>query len=382
MSQENENASLKGIVRERIGRLQVALVRVNQALLRAGSKEYLLKRICDIMVHDAGYRIAWMGWLNPQTQVVVPAAFSGEPAGEYLQKIKVAANGRDEGQGPTGMALRQRTRFVCNDFLSDSRTRPWHDAARKAGIRSSAAFPFTCGAGNVCGTMNLYSDEIDTFQSTDVALLEEIAADLSYRLGQLEEAAGREKRVPEAGERGEMFRKFAEAAGEVLWIMKVHPELILYVNPAFEQIWGRTVAELYGNPRLWMDSIHLDDRPRITEIFSNWIHRIPGSGYNVEYRIVTTDGKTRWIHDRGFALLEEGEGGSYVAGIAEDITDRKIAEENLEASRERYRGILDNMMEGCMIIGFDWTYLYVNEAAARHGYQERKNLIGRSMLSV
>ncbi len=382
MSQGHENAYASGRRDERIGQLQIALSHVAQALLRAKSEEELLKKVCNIMVQDGGYIIAWIGWLNPQTNIVVPAAFSGETAGEYLQMIRVTANGREEGQGPTGRAIREGDRFVCNDFLSDSRTVPWHDAARKVGIRSSAAFPFTSGGGKVCGTLNIYSDERDAFQVPDVAIIGEITSDLSYRLMQMREVARREKLSIEVIKREELFREFTEAAGEVFWIMRIQPELVLYVNPAFEHIWGRPVGELYRNPRLWMDSIHLDERPRIMEVYSNWVQKIPGSRYDEEYRIVRPDGGTRWIHDRGFALLEEGEGGSRVAGIAEDITGRKIGEENLRASGERYRSILDNMMEGCMIIGFDWTYLYVNDAAARHGYQETQNLIGRTMMSV
>ncbi len=379
---DHEYASLNGQAKERISRLQIALGRVNQALLRAESKEDLFKTICDIMVHDAGYHIAWIGWLNPQTHIVVPAASSGEFAAEYLQMIRVTADGGEMGQGPTGAAIREERVFVCNSFLTDSRTRPWHDPARKTGIRSSAAFPFRCKGGTVCGTLNVYSEDLDAFQATDVALLEEIVADLSFRLSHLENIQEAEKPKTEMGEKKEMFRKFVDSAGEVFWIMNIQPELILYVNPAFEHIWGRPVAELYRNPRLWMDSIHIDDRPRIMEAFSNWIQKVPGSVYDVEYRIVRPDGNIRWISDRGFALLQEDGPGSSVAGIAADITDRKIAEENLEVSRERYKSILDNMMEGCMIIGFDWTYLYVNDAAARHGYQERQNLIGRTMMSV
>lgn len=382
MSHGQENVSSGGLQENRIGRLRIALSEVNRVLLRSQTREDLLNRVCDLMVREGGYPIVWIGWLNPQTHVVVVAASAGEHAGKYLKAIKVTANGREEGQGPTGTAMREGITFVCNDFLADPRTHLWHEAARQVGIRSSAAFPFTCGKSIPCGTMNLYSGEVDAFQETDVALLEEISADVSYRLAQLEETEKVEKSKLQTGDREEMFRKFAEATSAVFWIMKAKPELILYVSPAFEAVWKVSASDLYRNPRLWMDSIHLDDRPRVMELFSNWINEIPGAEYDVEYRIVRPDGKMRWIHDRGFALFREnGERGSF-AGIAEDVTDRKVAEEDLRSSRERYRNILDNMIEGCMVIGFDWTYLYVNEAAARHGYQERQNLIGRNMLSV
>ena len=93
MSIDHEYASLNGQARERISRLRIALGRVNQALLRTESREDLFRAICDIMVHDAGYHIAWIGWLNPQTQIVVPAESSGEFAAEYLQMIRVTADG-------------------------------------------------------------------------------------------------------------------------------------------------------------------------------------------------------------------------------------------------------------------------------------------------
>lgn len=366
----------------RCERLRAALVHVNQILPRAESKEDAIRKVCETMVSDAGYLMSWIGWLNPKTHMVVPAAFAGAPAEEYLGSVRVTANGSEKGQGPTGRAFREGSRYVCNDFLSDPRTEPWHAAARKAGIRASAAFPFTCGRAEVCGTLNLYSGEVNAFGDTDLALIEEITADVSYRLSQLDGMERGGSSTAGTGELEQMFKKFAELADEVFWIMRTQPELVLYVNPAFEKVWGRPVSELYRNSRLWIDSIHLDDRPRIIELFSNWLQRIPGSVYNVEYRIVRPDGKLRWIHDRGVELVEAKEGTTSMAGIAEDITDRKVTEEDLVQSRERYKSVLDNMLEGCMVIGFDWTYIYVNETAARHGYQERENLLGRKMTSV
>src|SRR6185436_3183723 len=58
------------------------------------------------------------------------------------------------------------------------------------------------------------------------------------------------------------------------------------------------------------------------------------------------------------------------------------AEKRLRESELRLRNTLDNMMEGCQTIGFDWRYLYVNEAAARHGRRAASELLGRRILDV
>ncbi|MBK8027602.1 MAG: PAS domain S-box protein [Chloroflexi bacterium] len=52
----------------------------------------------------------------------------------------------------------------------------------------------------------------------------------------------------------------------------------------------------------------------------------------------------------------------------------------LVASEDRYHRTLDNMLEGCQIIGFDWRYLYVNDTAARHGQRAKAELIGYTMM--
>jgi PAS domain S-box-containing protein len=72
----------------------------------------------------------------------------------------------------------------------------------------------------------------------------------------------------------------------------------------------------------------------------------------------------------------------YFQSIVRDISERKRVEENLRISEERFHSTLDNMMEGCQIIGFDWRYLYVNNAVASHGHQAKDALLGRTMMEV
>ena len=68
--------------------------------------------------------------------------------------------------------------------------------------------------------------------------------------------------------------------------------------------------------------------------------------------------------------------------ILRDITDRKRAEERLAQHESRFRSTLDNLLEGCQIIGFDWRYSYVNAAAGRHGRRGVDDLLGRTMMEV
>jgi len=68
-------------------------------------------------------------------------------------------------------------------------------------------------------------------------------------------------------------------------------------------------------------------------------------------------------------------------GVPAD-TNFVTAESTSTISTPNYGRLFDNLLEGCMVIGFDWTYLYLNEVAARHGNGKRADLLGRSMLEV
>ena len=129
----------------------------------------------------------------------------------------------------------------------------------------------------------------------------------------------------------EKFRQLAEAVDAVFWIVDLASRSHVYVSPAYERIWGYPVEELYENPNAWLEHLHPEDRPRIAASPAEELLE----EYNEEYRIIRTDGEVRWIRDRAFAIRNE-QGQVYrVAGIAEDISDRKHAEAQLQQTNEQ-----------------------------------------------
>ncbi|MBK8128104.1 MAG: PAS domain-containing protein [bacterium] len=61
---------------------------------------------------------------------------------------------------------------------------------------------------------------------------------------------------------------------------------------------------------------------------------------------------------------------------------RLKSEQALRDSEERYHRTLDNMLEGCQIIGFDWRYLYLNASVLQHGRRNKDELLGRTMMEA
>jgi len=111
---------------------------------------------------------------------------------------------------------------------------------------------------------------------------------------------------------------------DVVWITDWSEKKILFVNAAYERIWGRPVQELYENSESWLKAVHPDDRGKVRAAL-----RSLGAGrnYDVEYRIVRPDGVHRWIHDRGCAVCDATSQSIRVAGVAQDITEQKKTEQ-------------------------------------------------------
>jgi PAS domain S-box-containing protein len=126
------------------------------------------------------------------------------------------------------------------------------------------------------------------------------------------------------------FRQIVEHIREVIWMSTVDFNSMLYVSPGYEEIWGRTCESLRQDPRSWIDAIHAEDRDRVAAI----VERTRTQVFSVEYRVVRPDGSIRWVWDRGFPIKDDSGCVYRVAGIAEDITQRKRITEELRAKEQ------------------------------------------------
>ena len=74
-----------------------------------------------------------------------------------------------------------------------------------------------------------------------------------------------------------------------------------YVSPAFEAVWGAR-AELYADPKLWLETIHVDDVPKVLRAMDDLAQ---GRSFDIQFRIAHPDGTLHWINDRGYVLRDE-----------------------------------------------------------------------------
>jgi PAS domain S-box-containing protein len=124
----------------------------------------------------------------------------------------------------------------------------------------------------------------------------------------------------------ERFRQIADNIPLVLWMISVDTKTMHFISNSYQRVWQKSCQSLYDNPLSWIESIHSEDKERVSKCFEKIAH----TGYfDEEYRIINTDNEVRWIHDHATPIRNK-DGEIYrIAGFAEDVTERKKLNTNL-----------------------------------------------------
>jgi PAS domain S-box-containing protein len=129
----------------------------------------------------------------------------------------------------------------------------------------------------------------------------------------------------------ELFRQVTENITEVFWVTDPAKTRVNYVSRGFETVWGQPRQAVYTAPQTWLNAVYEEDRERVTQ--ATYSRQMTGD-YDEEYRVQRPDGSLCWVHDRAFPVRNEQDEVYRIVGITEDVTERKRAEQLLEAQRD------------------------------------------------
>jgi PAS domain S-box-containing protein len=197
-----------------------------------------------------------------------------------------------------------------------------------------------------------------------------VQLDREYMVAAVRDISERKRAESALRESEEKFRQLAEKITEVFWIVSCDTGDILYVSPAYETIWGRTCESLCRSPDSWSSAIDLDDRSRVEEAFK----MVTETGkYDETYRITRPDGAVRWIHDRGFPVMNAAGRIYRIVGTAEDITKQRLLEEQFRQAQK---------MEAIGTLAGGIAHDFNNILAAINGYAELAKMQAAGNASV
>jgi two-component system cell cycle sensor histidine kinase/response regulator CckA len=249
------------------------------------------------------------------------------------------------------------------------------ETERNEGLLALAVIPIK-HESKIIGCFNIASrsaEEIPYFARQSLEMIAEQTGSSIARLRM-------EKELHESEER---FRQFSENIEQVFWLTDWDAKRLLFVNPAFERLYGRSCQSAYDNRMNWQDVIHPEDRDRVRQAFARSADL--GQYVEAEYRVVRDDGTVSWVLDRSYPVRDK-DGRIYrFASVAEDITERKQTEEALRESEEKYKALIEaagRAGEGIIIVqdngDGEAAFVFVNDEFCRMSGYSREELLGRS----
>jgi diguanylate cyclase (GGDEF)-like protein/PAS domain S-box-containing protein len=313
----------------RLADFYAALSRTNSAIVRIPDPDALFAEICRICVDHGHAKVAYVAIVEGNR--ARPVAWAG-PADVFLDGIDIPVDD-PQAVGPIASVVRSGTRYVANDLRQDPRTEPWRERAERLGSRATAAFPIRRG-GRVVGALSVHVSERHFFDDALVGLLDEVAADLSFALDNVDRERARCEALRDVEAGLERFRKIFRASPVATVISTIDEGRILAANDAYCDFMACEPAQVIGREVRQLDTwLDLDDRRRFVEQLRDQQHV-----RDLEMRMRTLAGVVRDVVIS--AELIEFDERECILTILSDVTERKHYE-----ARVQYLATHDGMTD-------------------------------------
>ncbi|MEI6143394.1 MAG: PAS domain S-box protein [Mariniphaga sp.] len=172
-----------------------------------------------------------------------------------------------------------------------------------------------------------------------------------------------------------LFRRMVETINDVIFEVS-NDGTILYVSPAIERVLGYSPESITG--KNFFAYMVPDDRPLLIKAFTDLVEK----DYSyLEYRYLTKSGEIRWVRSSTSPIFENGVliGGR---GTLYDIHERKIADDRLQQSEEKYRSLIESSDAAIILIGNDETVIFSNTVASRPFGLKPEEMVGQKIGQV
>ncbi|MEA5447470.1 PAS domain S-box protein [Leptolyngbya sp. CCNP1308] len=320
----------------RMSRLYAALSQINQAIVWTADRDELLQKVCQALVDDGGFCMAWIGWHRADTDGLRPVAVYGDD-GSLLPSLMLAEDyqypASDLSVSLAVIALRSHQPYICNDALNDPATSAWRGAIAHGKFRASAHFPIWLDE-TVVGVLNVYAEQPNVFYDKEVALLQEAAGDLSFALNAF--ARDEARRQAEQSLRDEMrfTDTMIESMPGILYFYDTEGHFLRW-NQNFERVSGYSADEITQ-----MHPLHFfadDDRARLEQRIGQVFTEGESS---IEAAFVSKDGTATPYFFTGQRV--QFENSWCLVGVGIDLSERRRAEALLAESERKYRELVEH----------------------------------------
>jgi len=338
-----------------LARIRTLINDINQALVRANSREEVETAVCEILADADPYETVWIGEVT--TDQVIPRTAAGVASGDLAG---VSLSTETAATRPINRAVSQQEIAVSEAEDYQRGSGPSTD-----GRRAMAAVPLVY-EDTLFGVLVVYTDHAETFDQSERSVLVELADDIAHALHAVHIQSELERR-------NDLFKKAQDIADVGAWEYDIETEDLRWTAEVYEI--HELPKDTAVTPEEAIEFYHPEDRGAIREAFHRAIDQ--GDSYDVELRLITADDDYRWVHTRGEPQFEDGEL-VRIRGTFQDITERKERERELEL----YRTMVETVPDAVYALNEDLHYIAVNSAMAELTGYSKEELVGSHLSLV
>ncbi len=369
----------------RLNRLYQVLTNVHAAIARERAPEPLFAAICQIMVHDGGLRMAWIGRPDTEAGELVPVAWAGK-TGTYLDPPHAALAEGPLGLAPSVRAFREGRAMHAPDIGTDPAMAAWRDGALALGYRSSSAYPLKA-RGRTVGVFTMYSSAIQFFDAGELALLERLSEDIGRALEGYELAEERERAVTALRDSEARFATVFRMSPSGLGLARYEDKRYIEVNDSFVSMFGYPADEAIHHNGLELNTwVDVEARGAAMDVLER-----DGEVRNIEAPFRTRSGD---IFYASFSAMRVSIGredlviASYFDLTAQRLATRTLEDRKLELERivsqrtAELSRVLDAMPDRYFRIRQDGTVVDFRMGRHEDSYTDTTKLLGRRIEEV
>jgi PAS domain S-box-containing protein len=236
---------------------------------------------------------------------------------------------------------------------------------------SMTIFPLFNRDGKIDFVAATYKNETELMLAQERLTLE--SEQLRQLVNELQtEATEREKAKKALQESEKRFRALIENISDGITLFDAEGK-ILFRSASSDRLSGYEPSERIGQNVL--ELIHPDDRPMATRMLTT-VLQTPRESHTLQYRSLHKDGTWHWLDVKAINLLDEPGVGGIVANFS-DVSERKLADEALTASENRFRALIQNSADVIQLVNSEGIINYVSPSVQRVLGYEPEEIIGR-----
>jgi two-component system, LuxR family, sensor kinase FixL len=328
-SLRKSNATLEDQVRVRTEMMEMlhdVASHVHEATSLEEAVQFVLRRVAESNGWSFGH-----AYLNSpdRPDELVPLKAHYQIRGGLFSQFRRCSSAKSlrRGEGLPGRALESGEPVWAENLPCDIRPE-CGEIGEDLPIAAAAAFPVTVG-----DRVELVLEFFSAHPLESEPRIGQGMTNVCVHLARTIERLRADKVLRESEQR---FRELAESISQVFWVYDPAADRMLYVSPGWTRIVNASDSAADTDAAPWRSYIHPHDRQRVMDELSpaELSERV-----DVLYRIVRTDGETRWIHDVAVPLRDESGNVRRVLGVAEDVTERRELEREIAdaATHEQQR---------------------------------------------